>query len=97
MAKCERWSQGAIFTKGVSKGRGVTIALPPQAGDDFNDLLMRDGADAVRTVLERALPDAAEETPLVTGRGPSGAVPGAVGEGGGQNPPEVLEVDSDGK
>ncbi len=51
-----------------AEGREVAIALPPRPGDDFNDLLLRDGTDAVRTVLERALPEAAEEVPAATGQ-----------------------------
>ncbi len=35
-------------------GRRVWIAMPPTAGDDFNDLLMREGLDAVRAVLASA-------------------------------------------
>ena len=39
-----------------AEGREVAIAMPPEAGDDFNDLLLRDGAEAVRAVIEGALP-----------------------------------------
>ncbi|OHC75209.1 MAG: ATPase [Rhodospirillales bacterium RIFCSPLOWO2_02_FULL_58_16] len=35
--------------------RKVWIAQPPNEGDDFNDLLMRDGVDAVRTAVEAAV------------------------------------------
>lgn len=34
--------------------REVSIVLPPQEGDDFNDLLLRDGPQAVRDVIELA-------------------------------------------
>jgi putative DNA primase/helicase len=48
-----------------AEGRDVAIALPPQAGDDFNDLLLRDGAEAVCAVLERALPQSDEAPPPI--------------------------------
>lgn len=48
-----------------AEGREVAIALPPKSGDDFNDLLLRDGAEAVRAVLERALPQSDEEPPPI--------------------------------
>ncbi|MEI8395388.1 MAG: toprim domain-containing protein [Rhodospirillaceae bacterium] len=35
-------------------GRRVWIVMPPNPGDDFDDLLMREGLDAVRTVLATA-------------------------------------------
>jgi putative DNA primase/helicase len=38
------------------EGRRIWIALPPNEGDDFNDVLLRDGIDAVRRIV-----DAAEE------------------------------------
>ena len=44
-----------------AEGREVVIALPPQEGDDFNDLLLRGGASAVRTAIEAALPEPDEE------------------------------------
>jgi hypothetical protein len=37
-----------------AEGRRVWIAMPPKEGDDFNDLLLRDGSDAVRKVVEAA-------------------------------------------
>ncbi len=37
------------------EGRRVWIALPPREGDDFNDLLLREGANAVRTVVDAAV------------------------------------------
>ena len=37
-----------------AEGRRVWIAHPPDAGDDFNDLLLKEGADAVRQVVEAA-------------------------------------------
>lgn len=39
----------------VSAGRRVWIARPPQLGDDFNDLLRRDGAGAVHAAVGAAL------------------------------------------
>jgi len=38
-----------------AEGRRVFIAMPPTEGDDFNDLLMRGGVDAVRRVVESAV------------------------------------------
>ncbi len=38
----------------VDRGKRVWIAFPPAAGDDFNDLLVREGLDAVRAVIEAA-------------------------------------------
>ena len=40
----------------VDEGRSVFIALPPRAGDDFNDVLLRDRAEEVRRVVEAAEP-----------------------------------------
>ena len=40
----------------VAEGRSVAIALPRAEGDDFNDLLMRDGAEAVRQIIDAAEP-----------------------------------------
>ena len=37
-----------------AEGRRVWIAHPPDAGDDFNDLLLKEGADRVRQVVETA-------------------------------------------
>jgi putative DNA primase/helicase len=41
-------------TRFHAEGRGVWIAHPPDAGDDFNDLLLKKGADTVRLVVEAA-------------------------------------------
>lgn len=38
-----------------AEGRRVFIAMPAKEGDDFNDLLMREGAEAVRKVVESAV------------------------------------------
>lgn len=38
----------------IDHGKRAWIALPSEAGYDFNDLLMRAGADAVRMVIEAA-------------------------------------------
>jgi hypothetical protein len=51
-----------------AEGREVAIAMPPQVGDDFNDLLLRNGPAAVREVVERALPKAADEPPPAIGQ-----------------------------
>ena len=37
-----------------TEGRRVWIAVPPKKGEDFNDLLLSGGADAVKAVVERA-------------------------------------------
>ena len=37
------------------EGRRVWVALPPTEGDDFNDLLIRDGEAAVRAAIEAAV------------------------------------------
>ena len=37
-----------------AEGRRVWIAHPPDAGDDFNDLLLKGGADRVRQIVETA-------------------------------------------
>jgi hypothetical protein len=37
-----------------AEGRRVWIAHPPHAGDDFNDLLLKQGGDVVRQVVEAA-------------------------------------------
>jgi predicted P-loop ATPase len=44
----------AAATRLHAEGRRIWIATPPKQGDDFNDLLAREGPDAVRTVLEAA-------------------------------------------
>ena len=36
-------------------GRTAVIAMPPRTGDDFNDLLVRDGPDVVRQMVEAVL------------------------------------------
>ena len=47
-----------------AEGREVVIALPPQEGDDFNDLLLRGGASAVRAAIEAALPEPGDEAEI---------------------------------
>jgi phage/plasmid primase-like uncharacterized protein len=37
------------------EGRRVWIAMPPAEGDDFNDLLIREGEEAVRAAVEAAV------------------------------------------
>jgi hypothetical protein len=39
----------------AAEGRRVWIAQSPRQGDDFNDLLLRDGPDAVKAVVEQAV------------------------------------------
>ena len=46
-----------------SEGREVVIALPPREGDDFNDLLLREGAEAVAQRSIAAAADATGEAP----------------------------------
>jgi hypothetical protein len=48
----------ALAERLIGEERGVHIAMPPNAGDDFNDLLLREGPGAVKAVV-----DAAEERP----------------------------------
>ena len=51
----------------ILEGRKVWIATPSKAGEDFNDLLMRDGPDAVAAIVNQAeevqAPKAQAETP----------------------------------
>lgn len=53
--------------KFILEGRRVWIAMPSKAGEDFNDLLMRDGPDAVAAIVNQAekvqAPKAQVETP----------------------------------
>jgi len=53
-----------------AEGRDVAIALPPREGEDFNDLLLREGADAVARIVGEALrPEDEDATePETTGR-----------------------------
>ncbi|MER2520956.1 MAG: toprim domain-containing protein [Bdellovibrionales bacterium] len=44
----------ATAAKLAAEGRRVWIALPPKEGEDFNDLLLREGAEAVRKTLDAA-------------------------------------------
>jgi len=54
------------------EGRQVVIALPPNPGDDFNDVLLRDGPQAVAAIVQAALSAKADEAvarpPDATGR-----------------------------
>jgi hypothetical protein len=43
------------------EGRQVAIALPPTPGDDFNDVLLRDGTEAVAGIVQAALTTRADE------------------------------------
>ena len=51
-----------------AEGREVAIAMPPEAGHDFNDLLLRAGPAAVRAVIEGALPAAEQDEPQQVGQ-----------------------------
>ena len=55
-----------------SEGREVVIAMPPREGDDFNDLLLREGAEAVAPGI------AAAET--TGGRGPGADRPASTAQ-----------------
>ncbi len=44
----------ALASRLVAEERGVRIAMPPIEGDDFNDLLQREGPAAVKAVVESA-------------------------------------------
>jgi hypothetical protein len=49
----------------AAEGRQVVIATPPTRGDDFNDMLGRDGPDAVATVVRTAfLGEASDAKPI---------------------------------
>ena len=45
------------------EGRQVAIALPPNPDDDFNDVLLRDGTEAVAAIVEAALKVKSEKHP----------------------------------
>ncbi len=45
------------------EGRQVFIALPPTQGDDFNDMLQREGAPAIATLVDAAMRQAAAPAP----------------------------------
>ncbi|MGE0108170.1 MAG: toprim domain-containing protein [Bdellovibrionales bacterium] len=49
----------------VSEGRRVWIAMPPQAGEDFNDLLLRKGSLLVANIVEQSAEYKNEDLPLV--------------------------------
>ena len=60
----------ALAARLVAEERGVRIAMPPNEGDDFNDLLQREGQAAIKAVV-----DAAEERPqLAAPPGPASEV-----------------------
>ncbi|OYW53872.1 MAG: ATPase [Hyphomicrobium sp. 32-62-53] len=48
-----------------SEGREVVIALPPQPGQDFNDLLRAAGPDAVAAAITAALPKTEDAAPEI--------------------------------
>jgi hypothetical protein len=45
---------GKLAAHLADRGKRAWIALPPTVGDDFNDLLAREGKEAVRAVIEAA-------------------------------------------
>lgn len=51
-----------------AEGREVAIAMPPEAGHDFNDLLLRAGPAEVRAVIEGALPVPEQDEPQPVGQ-----------------------------
>jgi hypothetical protein len=38
------------------EGRTLLVAIPPREGDDFNDLLLREGPEAVKAAIDAAIP-----------------------------------------
>ncbi len=52
----------ATAAKLATEGRQVSIALPPRDGDDFNDLLLRDGPEAVRAAINAAVAWGGDDT-----------------------------------
>jgi putative DNA primase/helicase len=50
------------------RGRDVAIAMPPEEGQDFNDLLMSDGAEAVARVIAAAESVVEAETVMQIGQ-----------------------------
>ena len=55
------------------EGRVVAIAMPPHQGDDFNDMLGRDGPEAVATLVDAALRSAIAPSPAPAGDRPAPA------------------------
>ena len=51
-------------------GREVCIAMPPQQGDDFNDVSLRDGLEAVGAIIEAA--ECGNQEPEATSHEPPG-------------------------
>jgi len=55
-----------------AEGRWVVVALPPEPGDDFNDVLLRSGTEAVAAIVRAALavqhPDPDARIPEASGR-----------------------------
>jgi len=45
------------------EGREVAIAMPPREGDDCNDMLLRDGSQAVAALVDAAMRGAADAPP----------------------------------
>jgi hypothetical protein len=45
------------------EGRQVSIALPPQQGDDVNDVLLRDGPEAIAALVNQAMRGSASRPP----------------------------------
>ncbi|MGE3404983.1 MAG: toprim domain-containing protein, partial [Vicinamibacterales bacterium] len=51
-----RRAAAAAASRLAGEGRNVRLALPPREGDDFNDLLRREGPAAVRAAVDAAAP-----------------------------------------
>jgi putative DNA primase/helicase len=51
-----------------SEDRTVAIVMPPQEGEDFNDLLLRKGLDAVAETIQSAKENHAQDEPEIMGR-----------------------------
>ena len=50
------------------EGRVVSIATPPREGEDFNDLLLREGKDVVAKAIQSAQETDGEDEPEIMGR-----------------------------
>jgi len=49
-----RRAADAVAAKLVTEGRRVFVAVPPRQGEDFNDMLLREGAAAVQSIVATA-------------------------------------------
>jgi len=73
-----------------SEGRRVRIAMPPRAGDDFNDQLLNEGPDAVCAVIDAASEWPATSADTSAGRSSSSETPTEIAVPG-DVPPEFTE------